>query len=306
MKSKPIQIEFTGEEISGYRKVKEASYVPILNVGWVKETEDKYILPSKLSLVILNAVSQGYHWEIDVISVHSDIFREELEIIDGCEIEFPFKEERRPKIRLVKTEIAVNLKVAQSPKLKKSLPVIKQFNNTIRNLDAGPIDVVFLHFKLITLGNAVKSRSKSAKEELEKYRDYTESSQEIKNLRHHYLLGPNSYWNSIPLKDPQNALYDDLMFWEERPKSALIYGTPRFINKGYSKQDLKLFHSLKSGISLPAKEETEDFLEKYCKRLAYLLNLYGFEKTYIADPYFQYGFKFYSQLFTRYFEIEMM
>ena len=86
----------------------------------------------------------------------------------------------------------------------------------------------------------------------------------------------------------------------------MIYGTPRFINRGYSKQDLKLFHSLKSGISLPAREETDDFLEKYCKRLAYLLNLYGFEKTYIADPYFQYRIKFYSKLFTRYFEIEMM
>lgn len=304
--SKIIQIEYTGEEISGYKRVKDCSFIPIKDAGWVKETENNFILPSKLSLVILNALSQGYHWDIDLISVHADIFREELEPIEGCKFVFPLSQLRKPKIKFVKTKIPVNLNAARARTLTKSLSVLKQLLTLLRNSNHEQIDIAFLHFGLKALGEAVKSRNKNAIKELEEYADFEENSQEIKNLRHHYLLGPNSNWNKIHILDPQNALYDNSEFIDKKSKVALIYGTPRFINKGYSKGELKLFHSLKSGISLPSREEEKKFLEKYCKRLAYLLNLYSFEKTYIVDPYFQFGIKFYSELFNQYFDIEMI
>ena len=303
---KPIHIEYSGKEISGYKRVKDCSFVPIKDAGWVKETESNFILPSKLTLVILNALSQGYHWDIDLISVHADIFKEELELIDGCEFVFPLNEERRPKIKLVKVKIPVNLNAARGRTLTKSLPVLKQFHNVVGKLKEEPIDVAFLHFGLKNLGDIVKSRNKDAIKELEEYADFEKNSQEIKNIRHNYLIGPNAYWNKIPIIDPQNAIFDNPEYIDKEPKVALIYGTPRFINKGYPKEDMERFSAINKRISLPPKEERKEFYEKYCKRLAYLLNLYKFEKTYVVEPYFEYGIEKYPELVGRYFDFEMM
>ena len=308
-KSKPIQIEYTGEEISGYKKVKDASYPRLKDIGWVKEEEENFILPSNLSLVFLNAISQGYKDEINLFSVHYGIFKEELEVIDGCEVEevvAPSSNERNPKIKLVKTERPINLNATRVRTLKESLPTLKLFLTLLRNWKADPIDVAFIHYNLKELGETIKSTSNKANTRLEEYLDFEENSREIKNLRYNYLNGLKSDWNKIPMEDPQIALYDEYVSFKNNPKTALIYGTPRFINKGYPKQELEYFHPLKSGIVLPSKEKQKEFFEKFCKRLAYLLNLYRLEKTYLIDPYFQYGVEKYPELFGQHFDIEMI
>jgi hypothetical protein len=305
-KRTPIQIEYTGEIISGYRKVKSASSPRIMDIGWVKETAEDFIIPSNLSLVFLNAISQGYKYKLNLLSVHYGIFKEELEVIDGCEIETDSRVDRKPKIKSVETTIQVNLNAARARTLTKSLPTLKHFLVLLRKWRYEPIDIAFIHENLKELGEAVKSRSNEAKTILENYNDFEKNSQEIKNLRHHYLIGPSSNWNRIRIEDPQNALYDEYYLLEGNPKTALIYGTPRFINKGYSKEELDSFSAVNKIVSLPPEEQRKEFFERYCKRLAYLLNLYGFEKTYIVDPYFQYGIKFYSELFAHYFDVEIM
>lgn len=302
--SKPIEIKYTGKEASGYKQVKDASYPPIRDAGWIKETETNFVIPSKLTLIILNALTQNYDGNLEIISVHADIFREELEKIDGCDFIFPEQSERKPKIKLVKTDIRVNLGASRARSLKKSLPVLKQLQTLLRSLKGEKIDIAFLHFKLKELGNAIKSTSKKANEWLEEFTDFRENLAEIKNLRYHYLNGPNSNWDKILKVDPQNALYDKYLENEDIPKLALIYGTPRFMFKDYSKQEWKYFSAVNKIVSLPPKNKRKEFFENYCKRLAYLLNLYHIEQTYIVDPYFQYGFKNYDEIFARYFEIE--
>lgn len=300
-----IQTEYTGEVISGYKKVKSASNPRIADVGWVKETVEDFILPSNLSLVFLNAVSQGYKYELNLLSLHYGIFKEKLEVIDGCEIETDSIVDRKPKIKMMETPLRVNLNAARARTLTKSLPTLKHFLTLLKKWQNEPIDVAFIHENLKELGETVKSRSNEAKTILENYNDFEKNSQEIKNLRHNYLIGSNSNWNKIRVEDPQNALYDKDLFFETNPKTALIYGTPRFINKGYLKEELNSFSAVNKIVSLPPKKQRKEFFEKYCKRLTYLLNLYDFEKTYIVDPYFQYGIKFYLDLFSHYFDLEM-
>lgn len=307
--SKPIQIEYTGEEISGYKKVKDASHPRLKDTGWVKENTENFILPSNLSLVFLNALSQGYKHEMNLISVHYGIFREELEVIDGCEVGFdsaPPISERKPKIKLIRIARPINLNAARVRTLKKSLPTLKLFLTLLKNWKADPTNVAFIHYNLKELGETLKSQGKEANTQLKEYSDFEENSREIKNLRYNYLNGLKSDWNKISMEDPQIALYDEYFYFGNNPKTALIYGTPRFINKGYSKQELESFNSLESGVSLPPRGKRKEFFEKYCKRLAYLLNLYSFEKTYIVDPYFQYGFEKYPELFAQHFDTGMI
>lgn len=243
--------------------MKDSSFVRIRNAGWVKEKENEFIFSSKLSLVVLNALSQEFHWDIDVISVHLDIFREELEIIEGCGIEFFPSKGGKPKVRLVKTEIPVNLASTRNQQninqMKKALQILKQYHILIRNSGIELVDIAFLRYNLIHLGNLINSQGKEANKELEEYVGTRQNEQEIKNLRHNYFNNPKSNWNKIPMKDPQNALYDEHYFFEEKPKVALIYGTPRFIFKGFAKEELEHFNSLKSGVMLPPKEYEKDF-----------------------------------------------
>ncbi len=126
-KRTPIQIEYTDEIISGYRKVKSASSPRIMDIGWVKETAEDFIIPSNLSLVFLNAISQGYKYKLNLLSVHYGIFKDELEVIDGCEIETDSRVDKKPKIKSVETTIQVNLNAARARTLTKSLPTLKHF-----------------------------------------------------------------------------------------------------------------------------------------------------------------------------------